>query len=83
MAAFLVDELGAKAAAKKALSNADWYEEGRSERQYWYRVAEAVTPPWRTLIPRSPFRHDVRAPAPRPAPLFEEPRRCPSTPRVD
>ncbi len=43
MAAFLVDELGAKAAARKALSNANWYEEGRSERQYWYRVAAAVT----------------------------------------
>ena len=43
MAAFLVDELGAKAAAKKALSNANWYEAGRSERQYWYRVADAVT----------------------------------------
>lgn len=43
MAAFLVEELGARAAAEKALSNADWYDEGRSERQYWQRVAEAVS----------------------------------------
>jgi hypothetical protein len=42
MAAFLVDELGRERAAEKALSNAAWYEEGRSERAYWRRVADAV-----------------------------------------
>ena len=42
MAAFLVDELGRERAAEKALSNAAWYDEGRSERAYWRRVADAV-----------------------------------------
>ena len=42
MAAFLVEELGRERAVKKALSNADWYDEGRSERAYWRRVADAV-----------------------------------------
>jgi Double zinc ribbon len=42
MAAFLVDELGRERAAEKARSNADWYDEGRSERAYWRRVADAV-----------------------------------------
>jgi hypothetical protein len=42
MARFLVDELGRERAAEKALSNADWYDEGRSERAYWQRVADAV-----------------------------------------
>ena len=42
MAAFLVDELGRERAAAKALSNASWYDEGRSERAYWRRVADAV-----------------------------------------
>ena len=42
MAAFLVEELGREKAAEKALSNADWYDEGRSERAYWRRVADAV-----------------------------------------
>jgi hypothetical protein len=43
MAAFLVEELGQARASEKARSNADWYDEGRSERRYWQRVAEAVS----------------------------------------
>jgi len=42
MAAFLVEELGPALAAEKALSNAGWYGEDRSEHAYWQRVAEAV-----------------------------------------
>ena len=42
MAAFLVEQLGREGAAEKAQSTAAWYDEGRSERAYWQRVAEAV-----------------------------------------
>ena len=42
MAAYLVEELGPKPAAATALSNAAWYEAGRSEHAFWQRVAEAI-----------------------------------------